>query len=82
MGSAHRTGLLIILDGFGVNPSPESNAVALARMPIYQGLLKKYPHTQIEASEKNVGLPKGFMGNSEVGHLNIGAGRVVFQDFS
>jgi len=82
MDTAQRTGVLIILDGFGINPSPESNAVALAQMPVYQGLLKKYPHTQIEASEKNVGLPQGFMGNSEVGHLNIGAGRVVFQDFS
>ncbi|MFM8269475.1 MAG: 2,3-bisphosphoglycerate-independent phosphoglycerate mutase [Pseudomonadota bacterium] len=77
-----RTGLLMIFDGFGVNPSSVNNAVAQARMPVYQSLLKKYPHTQIEASEKNVGLPSGFMGNSEVGHLNIGAGRVVFQDFS
>lgn len=77
-----RTGVLVILDGFGVNPSPNNNAVAQARMPVYRSLLEKYPHTQIEASEKNVGLPSGFMGNSEVGHLNIGAGRVVFQDFS
>ena len=77
-----RLGVLIILDGFGVNPSPVNNAVAQARMPVYRSLLEKYPHTQIEASEKNVGLPQGFMGNSEVGHLNIGAGRVVFQDFS
>ncbi|NBT57708.1 2,3-bisphosphoglycerate-independent phosphoglycerate mutase [bacterium] len=77
-----RTGLLVILDGFGINPSPKDNAVAQARMPFYRALLQKYPHTQIEASEKNVGLPSGFMGNSEVGHLNIGAGRVVFQDFS
>jgi 2,3-bisphosphoglycerate-independent phosphoglycerate mutase len=77
-----RTGLLIILDGFGINPSLASNAVAQATMPVYQSLLSKYPHTQIEASENHVGLPKGFMGNSEVGHLNIGAGRVVFQDFS
>lgn len=77
-----RSGILIILDGFGVNPSPVNNAVAQARMPVYRSLLEKYPHTQIEASEKNVGLPQGFMGNSEVGHLNIGAGRVVFQDFS
>jgi len=77
-----RSGVLIILDGFGVNPSPQNNAVAQAGMPIYRSLLEKYPHTQIEASEKNVGLPEGFMGNSEVGHLNIGAGRVVFQDFS
>lgn len=77
-----RTGILIILDGFGLNPSEKDNAVALAKMPCYQTLLKKYPHTQIEASESFVGLPQGFMGNSEVGHLNIGAGRVVYQDFS
>lgn len=77
-----RTGVLIILDGFGLNPSQENNAVAQAKMPVYQALWKDFPHTQLEASEGNVGLPKGFMGNSEVGHLNIGAGRVVFQDFS
>jgi len=77
-----RTGLLIILDGFGINPSSEYNAVAQAQMPVYRSILERYPHTQIEASEKHVGLPGGFMGNSEVGHLNIGAGRVVFQDFS
>lgn len=80
--SSTRTGLLVILDGFGVNPDPKNNAVAQASMPVYRSLVEKYPHTQIEASEKNVGLPSGFMGNSEVGHLNIGAGRVVFQDFS
>lgn len=77
-----RTGVLIILDGFGINPSPKDNAVAQAAAPVYAQLLKNFPHTQLEASEGNVGLPKGFMGNSEVGHLNIGAGRVVFQDFS
>ncbi|NBX93151.1 MAG: 2,3-bisphosphoglycerate-independent phosphoglycerate mutase [Proteobacteria bacterium] len=76
------TGILIILDGFGINPSKENNAVAQAKAPVYQALLKDFPHTQIEASEKYVGLPQGFMGNSEVGHLNIGAGRVVYQDFS
>lgn len=77
-----RTGVLIILDGFGLNPSVEHNAVAQAKMPVYSALWKDFPHTQLEASEGNVGLPKGFMGNSEVGHLNIGAGRIVFQDFS
>lgn len=80
--SSSRTGILIILDGFGLNPSEKDNAVALAKMPCYRRLLEQYPHTQIEASEKYVGLPQGFMGNSEVGHLNIGAGRVVYQDFS
>src|SRR4051794_23018474 len=77
-----RTGVLVILDGFGINPNPEHNAVAQARTPVLDRLLREYPHTQIDASESNVGLPKGFMGNSEVGHLNIGAGRVVYQDFS
>jgi 2,3-bisphosphoglycerate-independent phosphoglycerate mutase len=77
-----RTGVLIILDGFGINPSQENNAVAQAAAPVYGELWKTFPHTQLEASEKYVGLPMGFMGNSEVGHLNIGAGRVVFQDFS
>ncbi len=77
-----RTGLLIILDGFGINPDSHFNAVEGAKMPVYRGLLKKFPHSQLEASEENVGLPKGFMGNSEVGHLNLGAGRIVYQDFS
>lgn len=77
-----RTGILIILDGFGINPDENFNAVAGSQMPTYRGLLKKYPHSELQASEQNVGLPKGFMGNSEVGHLNIGAGRIVYQDFS
>lgn len=77
-----RTALLLILDGFGVNPDTRHNAVTGAKMPHYHKLLKKYPHTELQASEGFVGLPSGFMGNSEVGHLNIGAGRVVFQDFS
>jgi 2,3-bisphosphoglycerate-independent phosphoglycerate mutase len=77
-----RTGILIILDGFGINPKKDFNAVEGAQMPNYRRLLTQYPHTQIEASEQNVGLPKGFMGNSEVGHLNLGAGRIVYQDFS
>lgn len=76
------TAVLLILDGFGINPNPEHNAIQQARMPHYTRLLRKYPHTQLQASESFVGLPGGFMGNSEVGHLNIGAGRVVFQDFS
>jgi len=79
-----RTGILIILDGFGVNPSPDKsfNAIAQARTPTLDRLLGAYPHTQLDASESHVGLPDGFMGNSEVGHLNIGAGRIVRQDFS
>ncbi len=77
-----RTGLLIILDGFGINPDKHFNAVEGAQMATYREILAKYPHSELQASEENVGLPKGFMGNSEVGHLNLGAGRIVYQDFS
>ncbi len=77
-----RKALLIILDGFGINPNSEHNAVAQANAPTLSGLMKSAPQSLLEASESHVGLPKGFMGNSEVGHLNIGAGRVVYQDFS
>jgi 2,3-bisphosphoglycerate-independent phosphoglycerate mutase len=71
---------LIILDGFGYSPVREGNAVALASMPFYNELLEKYPHTLIEASGECVGLPAGVMGNSNVGHLCMGAGRVVRTD--
>jgi len=77
-----RTGILIILDGFGVNPKDHFNAIAGAKKPTLDRLYEKYPHTTLDASEHHVGLPAGFMGNSEVGHLNLGAGRVVYQDFS
>jgi 2,3-bisphosphoglycerate-independent phosphoglycerate mutase len=71
---------LIILDGFGYRAEREGNAIALAEMPFYRELLEKYPHTLIEASGECVGLPKGVMGNSNVGHLCMGAGRVVRTD--
>jgi 2,3-bisphosphoglycerate-independent phosphoglycerate mutase len=71
---------LIILDGFGYSAGREGNAVALAQMPVYHELLEKYPHTLIEASGECVGLPAGVMGNSNVGHLCMGAGRVVRTD--
>ena len=74
--------VLIILDGWGINPSSEANAVDEAAPPFYKSLLEEYPHTQIEASGLAVGLPDGQMGNSEVGHLNIGAGRVVYQELT
>ena len=74
--------LLIILDGWGYNPSPESNAIAQARTPTWDRLLKDYPNTLVHTSGKRVGLPGGLMGNSEVGHLNIGAGRVVHQQIT
>lgn len=74
---AKRPLMLVILDGWGLNPSRENNAIALARTPHYDAWLKEYPHAAIDASGKAVGLPAGVMGNSEVGHLNIGAGRVA-----
>jgi len=72
---------LLILDGFGYREEVSNNAIAQARKPNLDALWQAYPHTLINASEHHVGLPDGQMGNSEVGHLNIGAGRVVFQDF-
>ncbi|MCT4575636.1 MAG: 2,3-bisphosphoglycerate-independent phosphoglycerate mutase [Alphaproteobacteria bacterium] len=72
--------VLCILDGFGHNPNKEFNAIELAKTPNIDSLFEKYPHTLISASGLDVGLPDGQMGNSEVGHMNIGAGRVVLQD--
>jgi 2,3-bisphosphoglycerate-independent phosphoglycerate mutase len=72
--------ILIIMDGFGLNPEKRGNAVAAASKPNYDRLLSKYPHTALGASGLDVGLPEGQMGNSEVGHLNFGAGRVVYQE--
>ena len=71
---------LIILDGFGYSPAREGNAIALAAMPFYHELLEKYPHTLLQASGECVGLPSGVMGNSNVGHLCLGAGRVLRTD--
>ena len=71
---------LIILDGFGYRAEREGNAIAQAQMPFYNKLREKYPHTLIQASGECVGLPKGVMGNSNVGHLCMGAGRVVRTD--
>jgi 2,3-bisphosphoglycerate-independent phosphoglycerate mutase len=72
--------VLVVLDGWGCAPPGPGNAVELADTPVFDGLWKRYPHTTIDASGLAVGLPPGQMGNSEVGHLTIGAGRVVFQD--
>ena len=72
---------LLILDGFGYREEIKDNAIAQAKKPNWDALWKNFPHTLINASEHYVGLPDGQMGNSEVGHLNIGAGRIVFQDF-
>jgi 2,3-bisphosphoglycerate-independent phosphoglycerate mutase len=73
--------ILLILDGFGYREDSHDNAISLAKTPHLDALKRDYPNTLINASEHYVGLPDGQMGNSEVGHLNIGAGRVVFQDF-
>jgi len=73
---------LIIIDGWGYSPRREGNAIALAKTPYYDELREQYPHTLLEASGTRVGLPPGIMGNSEVGHLNIGAGRVIRMDVS
>jgi len=74
--------VLVILDGWGYSPKIEANAIALARKPTYDRLLSEYPNTLIHTSGKYVGLPEGQMGNSEVGHLNIGAGRIVHMDIT
>lgn len=74
--------VLTIMDGFGYTPNTEGNAIALAGTPNLDKLCEKYPHTLIQASGMDVGLPNGQMGNSEVGHTNIGAGRVVYQDLT
>jgi 2,3-bisphosphoglycerate-independent phosphoglycerate mutase len=72
--------VLTILDGWGFSPAIEGNAIAAARKPVYDRLLRDYPNTLIHTSGPFVGLPEGQMGNSEVGHLNIGAGRVILMD--
>ncbi|WP_346940739.1 2,3-bisphosphoglycerate-independent phosphoglycerate mutase [uncultured Clostridium sp.] len=74
--------MLMILDGFGISDNVDGNAVREAKKPNYDGLKAKYPHTTLSASGLDVGLPKGQMGNSEVGHLNIGAGRIIYQELT
>ena len=74
--------VLLVLDGFGIRADRDHNAIALARTPVYDALLARYPHAQLIASGEAVGLPAGQMGNSEVGHTNMGAGRVVYQDLT
>ena len=72
--------LLMILDGWGIGNHNKADVIYNTSTPYWDSLLQKYPHSQLQASGENVGLPDGQMGNSEVGHLNIGAGRVVYQD--
>src|SRR6202008_4979208 len=74
--------VLTVLDGWGFRPETKGNAIALARKPNYDELLRKFPNTLIQTSGPAVGLPEGQMGNSEVGHLNIGAGRIVHMDIT
>ena len=71
---------LIVLDGWGLADPGPGNAVSLARTPVFDELWDSYPHTTLQASGRAVGLPDGQMGNSEVGHMNLGAGAVVRQD--
>lgn len=73
---------LVILDGWGIHPSCSDNAACLARTPVMDRLRSQWPHARLSASGADVGLPDGQMGNSEVGHLNIGAGRIVYQDLT
>src|SRR6201997_4959380 len=72
---------LVILDGWGCAPPGPGNAVELASTPVFDRLWSEYPHARLAASGEAVGLPHGQMGNSEVGHLTIGSGRVLDQDF-
>src|SRR5665647_422395 len=73
---------LIVLDGWGLAPPGPGNAVELADTPVFDDLVARYPHATLRTSGRDVGLPDGQMGNSEVGHLNLGAGAVVHQDLT
>ncbi|HET9469175.1 MAG TPA: 2,3-bisphosphoglycerate-independent phosphoglycerate mutase [Vicinamibacterales bacterium] len=74
--------VLVVLDGWGLRDEREGNAIKLSRTPTYLELLERYPHSSLQASGEYVGLPAGQMGNSEVGHITMGAGRVVYQDLT
>ena len=74
--------MLVIIDGYGKNPNPEGNAVAEAKKPNLDKLMMTCPNSNVDASGESVGLPDGQMGNSEVGHTNMGAGRIVYQDLT
>ena len=77
-----KTALLLILDGWGYREQTSSNAIHSANSPVWDSLWSEKPHTLIYTSGKSVGLPPGQMGNSEVGHMNLGAGRVVYQSLT
>ena len=74
--------ILVILDGFGINPRKEGNAIANASMPNMDALLRDFPNSSLSMSGMDVGLPDGQMGNSEVGHMILGAGRIVYQELT
>ena len=74
--------VLMILDGYGLNDNPEANAIAMANTPVVSGLMESEPFVKGYASGMAVGLPDGQMGNSEVGHMNMGAGRIVYQELT
>ncbi len=74
--------ILMILDGWGITQNPEVSAIAKANTPFIDSLFKDYPNAQLLTHGMNVGLPEGQMGNSEVGHMNLGAGRIVYQDLA
>jgi 2,3-bisphosphoglycerate-independent phosphoglycerate mutase len=74
--------VLIVLDGFGESPARDGNAIRLAKTPAFDALYRDYPHTLVHTSGLAVGLPDGQMGNSEVGHMNMGSGRIVYQDLT
>jgi 2,3-bisphosphoglycerate-independent phosphoglycerate mutase len=80
--SAQKRIILIIMDGWGIRADTDFNAIAQAKTPVIDSLVKHYPSTTLTASGLDVGLPEGQMGNSEVGHLNLGAGRVVYQEYT
>ena len=82
MSTSHKPVILIVLDGWGYSEEYEFNAIAKADKPVWERLWREYPHCFLRTSGSAVGLPGKQMGNSEVGHLNLGAGRVVYQEFT
>jgi 2,3-bisphosphoglycerate-independent phosphoglycerate mutase len=79
---SEKKAMLIILDGWGIGPDPKRSAIAQANTPVFDKLIKEYPHATLLTHGENVGLPEGQMGNSEVGHINIGAGRIIYQELA
>ncbi|GIS01498.1 MAG: hypothetical protein CM15mP103_00490 [Gammaproteobacteria bacterium] len=82
MSTPRRTTLLVILDGFGHRSASEDNAIIAAKTPTLDRLWREAPHTLVSGSGLDVGLPEGQMGNSEVGHMSLGAGRIVYQSIT